>query len=163
MEEPTHQQQDRQTDSSSQHGQQTMRLQVPDEAACELGETVVGSGFDVTQCALLHLLQSLIPLTDENLDQWTWEECRDYLHWCLDEGVLTIQNGRLVPVEELIPTAPLTHDTDGETPKSAEDAGLNSVVYASTPNMPIHAYESAQEGVDECSHVFQQDGGGTIG
>ena len=119
MEEPTHQQQDRQTDSSSQHGQQTMMLQVPDIPACELGETVVCNGFDVMQCALLHLLQSLIPLTDENLDQWTWEECRDYLHWCLDEGVLTIQNERLVPVEELIPTAPLTHDTDGETPKSA--------------------------------------------
>ena len=69
MEEPTHQQQDRQTESGSQHEQQTMMLQVTDEAACELGETIVCSGFDVTQCELLHLLQSLIPLTDENLDQ----------------------------------------------------------------------------------------------
>ena len=163
MEEFTHQQQDRQTESGSQHEQQTMMLQVPDEAACELGETVVCSGFDVTQCALLHLLQSLIPLTGENLDQWTWEECRDYLHWCLDEGVLTIQNERLVPVEELIPTAPLTHYTDGKTPKSAEDTGLNSVVYASTPKMSMNAHKSAQEGAEECSHDFQPDGAGMIG
>ena len=133
MEEPTHQQPDRQTDSGAQHGQPTMRLKVPDEAACELGETVVCNGFDVTQCELLHLLQSLIPLTDENLDLWTWEECRDYLHWCLDEGVLTIQDGRLVPVEELVPTAPLTHDTDGDTPKSVEDTGFLRTVERTKP------------------------------
>ena len=111
MEEPTHQQQDRQADSIAQHGQTTMRLKVPDEAACELGETVVCNGFDFTECELLHLLQSLIPLTGEYSDQWTWEERRDFLNWCLDEGVLTIQGRRLVPVEELVATALLTHDT----------------------------------------------------
>jgi hypothetical protein len=42
----------------------------------------------------------------------------------LDEGVLTIQDGRLVPVEDLVPTALLTHDTDGDTPESAEDTGF---------------------------------------
>jgi hypothetical protein len=176
MEEPTHKQQDKQTDSGSQHGQPTMRLQVPDEAACELGETVVCNSFDVTECALLHLLQSLIPLNEENLDQWTWEERRDYLHWCLDEGVLTIQDGRLVPVEELVPTALLTHDIDLDahdraehaallcdvergkpvissnpsigTKEWADDLGLNSEVYAYTPNMSMNAHTSAQEGAD---------------
>ena len=124
MVEPTHQQQDRQTDSGEQHGQPTMKLKVPDEAACELGETVVCNGFDVTEYELLQLLQSLIPLTGEYPDQWSWEERRDFLNWCLDEGVLTIQDGRLVPVEELVPTALLTLDTDVDAPKSAEDTGF---------------------------------------
>ena len=124
MEETHHQQPGSQAVSDTQYGQPTMRLKVPDEATCELGETVVCNGFDVTEYELLHLLQSLIPLTGEYPDQWSWEERRDFLNWCLDEGVLTIQDGRLVPAEELEPTAPLTHDTDVDTPKSAEDTGF---------------------------------------
>jgi len=176
MEEPTHQQQDRQTDSGSQHGQPTMRLQVPDKAACELGETVVCNGFDITQCELLHLLQSLIPLTGEYPDLWSWEERRDFLNWCLDEGVLTIQDGRLVPIEELVPTAPLTHNTEGITPRSAEDTGflrdverekpviasnpsisakeqayapgMKSAGSAQTLKVSVNAHKSAEEGAD---------------
>ncbi len=98
MEEATHQQPAIQTDRGALHSQPTMRLKVPDGAACELGETVACNGFDATESELLQMLQSLIPLTGENLDQWTWEERRDFLNWCVDEGVLTIQDGRLVPV-----------------------------------------------------------------
>ena len=123
--EETHQQQpDRQADSGTQHLQPTMQLRVPAVPTGKPGAQGDPSGFDATENSLLHLLQSLLPLTGENLDQWTWEERRDYLNWCLDEGVLTIQDGRLVPVEELIPTAPLTHDTHGDAPKSAEDTGF---------------------------------------
>jgi hypothetical protein len=60
-------------------------------------------------------------LTGENLEHWTWEERRDFLNWCLDEQVLTIQDGRLVPVEETIPTVPLTAYREGDTPGSTED------------------------------------------
>ena len=58
------------------------------------------NGFDATDSEFLQFVQSLVPLTGENLDHWTWEERRDFLNWCLDEQVLTIQDGRLVPVEE---------------------------------------------------------------
>lgn len=39
---------------------------------------------------------------------WTWEDRRDFLNWCLDEGVLEIKDGRLLAVEERIPTALLS-------------------------------------------------------
>ena len=122
MKETYHQQQ---KDSGAQHGQPTMRLKVPDVPTCKPGDEGDLNGFDATESKLLHILQSLIPLTGENLDQWTWEERRDFLNWCLDEGVLTIQDGRLVPVEEeLVATTPLPHDTDANAPNSAEDAGF---------------------------------------
>jgi hypothetical protein len=164
MEETHHQQ----TDSGTQYGQPTMQLRVSTVPTGKPGALGDPGGFDATESELLHLLQSLIPLTGENLDQWTWEERRDYLNWCVDEGVLTIQDGRLVPVEELVPTAPLTHDTDVDahdceehaallrtvertkpvidtkpaisTKEWADDLGLNIVVYSYTPNMSINAH-----------------------
>jgi hypothetical protein len=176
MEETDHQQTDRQTDSGTQYGQPTMRLRVPAVPTGKPGAQGDPGGFDVTENELLHVLQSLIPLTGENLDQWSWEERRDFLNWCLDEGVLTIQDGRLVPFEELVPTAPLTHDTDVDAPKSAEDTrflrdverakpviasnpaisakeqadalGLNSAVYTQTLRVSVKAHKSAQEGAD---------------
>jgi hypothetical protein len=176
MEETPHQQPDRQTDSGTQYAQPTMRLRVPAVPTGKPGAQGDPGGFDATESELLHLLQSLLPLTGENLDQWTWEERRDFLNWCLDEGVLTIQDGRLVPVEELVPTAPLTHDTDVDAhvrakhaallrdvertkpviasmpaiskEEWADDLSLNSVVYAYTPNMSMNAHKSAQEGVE---------------
>jgi hypothetical protein len=176
MEVTTHQQPDRQTDSGAQHEQPTMRIKVPDEPTCKPGPQGDQGGFDAAENELLHVLQSLIPPTGENLDQWTWEECRDSLNWCLAEGVLTIQDGRLVPVEELVPTALLTHDTDVDAPKSAEDTGflrdverakpviasnpavsakeqadalgLNSAVYTQSLKVSVNTHKSAQEGAE---------------
>jgi hypothetical protein len=172
MEETHHQQ----TDSGAQHGQPTMRLRVSAVPTGKPGAYGDPGGFDATENELLHLLQSLLPLTGENLDQWSLEERRDFRNWCLDEGVLTIQDGRLVPVEELVPTASLTHDTNVDahdraehaallrdlertkpvidtkpaisTKEEADDLSLNSVVYAYTSNMSINAHKSAQEGAE---------------
>jgi hypothetical protein len=172
----THQQQ--QADSGAQHGQSTMGGQrLPNVPTCKPGAQGDPGGLDATESELLQILQSLIPLAGENLDQWTWEERCDFLNWCLDEGVLTIQDGRIVPVEEeLVPTAHLPHDTATDEPKSAEDAGflrdverakpviaanpatsakeladalgLNGVVYAQSLKVSINAHKSAQEGAD---------------
>jgi hypothetical protein len=153
MEETDLQQPDRQTDSGTQYGQSTMQLRVPAVPACKPGAHGDPGGFDATESELLHLLQSLLPLTGENLDQWTWEERRDFLNWCLDEGVLTIQDGRLVPVEEdMILTSPLKYDTDTYLPNSAEELadelGLNSAVSAQSLKVSVNAHKSAQEGAD---------------
>ena len=108
-----------QIDSGAQHRQPTMRQRLPDVPACKLGQTDEINGFDATESEFLHFVQTLVPLTGKNLDQWTWEERRVFLNWCLDEGVLTIQDGRLVPVEEPVPTAPFTHDSEA-VPSTAE-------------------------------------------
>lgn len=148
MEETDHQQPDRQTDSGTQYGQPTMRLRVPAVPTCKPGAQGDPGGFDATESDLLQMLQSLIPLTGENLDQWTWIEHRDFLNWCLDEGVLTIQDGRLVPTEELVPTAPLTHDTDADAPKSAEDAGFLRDVEREKPVIAANPIISAKAPAD---------------
>lgn len=84
------------------------RLRLPDLPDYKLGEDGDLNGFDATDSEFLNFVQTLVPLTGENLDHWTWEERRDFLNWCLDEHVLTIKDGRLVPYEENIPTAPLS-------------------------------------------------------
>ena len=160
-----------QTDSGAQHGQPTLGQRLPDVPACKSGAEGDPGGFDAKDSAFLHFVQSLVPLTGEGPDHWTWEERRDFLNWCLDEGVLTIQEGRLVPAEELVPTAPLTPDTDADAPKSAEDVGflrdverakpviaanpaisakelaealgLNSAVYAQSLKVSVNAHKSA--------------------
>jgi len=174
MKETDHQQQ---AESGAQHGQPTMGQRLTNVPTCKPGAQGDPGGFDATESELLHLLQCLIPLTGENHDQWTWEEHRDFLNWCLDEGVLTIQDGRLVPVgEDMIPTVPLTHFPDEDAQDRAEhaglvrdvertkpviqanseinakeladDLGLNSAVYMHTLNMSMNAHKSAQEGAD---------------
>ena len=110
------------TDSGAKNGQPTTKhLRLPDLPDFRLGDEGDLNGFDATDPEFLHFVQSLVPLTGENLDHWTWEERRDFLNWCLDEGVLTIQDGRLVPGEELVTTAPLTHDISTDAPHSAEE------------------------------------------
>jgi hypothetical protein len=79
MEETTNQQPDRQTDSGTQHGQPTMRLRVPTVPTGKPGAQGDPGGVDATESELLQMLQSLLPLTGENLDQWSWEERRDAL------------------------------------------------------------------------------------
>lgn len=63
----------------------------------------------------LYFAQSLVYLRGANLDHWTREQRRDFLNWCLDEQVLTIKDGRLVPadIQETVPTAKLTTEEEG--------------------------------------------------
>jgi hypothetical protein len=109
------------TDSGGQHGTPGTHLRLPDLPDFKLGVEGDLNGFDASDSEFLQFVQSLVPLTGENLDHWTWEERRDFLNWCLDEQVLTIQDGRLVPVEETIPTVPLYNDTEGGAPRSVEE------------------------------------------
>jgi hypothetical protein len=148
MEETYHQQPDRQTNNGTQYEQPTMRLRVPAVPTYMPGAQGDPGGFDAPESELLQMLQSLIPLTGENLDQWTWKEHRDFLNWCLDEGVLTIQDGRLVPTEELVPTAPLTHDTDADAQDRAEDAGFLRDVEPEKPVIAANPAISAKEQAD---------------
>ena len=168
------------TDNGEKNGQPNMRLRLPDLPEYRLGVEGDLNGFDATDAEFLEFMQSLVPLTGEGLDHWTWEERRDFLNWCLDEQVLTIQDGRLVPVEETMPTAPLTSDTDGDAPGSAEDVevahdverahavitsdpaisaneldevpGVHSEDNAQTVKDAVNAQQSAQKGDDTCSH-----------
>jgi hypothetical protein len=124
------------------------------------------NAFDATDSEFMQFVQTLVPLTGDNLDHWTWEERRDFLNWCLDEHVLVIQDGRLVPYEENTPTASLRHDDEGTgflddveharpvitsnpaiSAKELADAlGLTSTVYAQSLKVSVNAHKSAQEG-----------------
>jgi len=111
------------TASGRPHGTRAPHLRLPDLPDYKLGTEGDLNGFDATDSEFLHFVQSLVPLTGENLELWTWEERRDFLNWCLDEQVLTIQAGRLVPVEEKISTVPLNNnETAGDALGRAEDA-----------------------------------------
>jgi hypothetical protein len=109
------------TASGRPHGTRAPHLLLPDLPDYKLGTEGDLNGFDATDSEFLHFVQSLVPLSGENLEHWTWEERRDFLNWCLDEQVLTIRDGRLVPVEETRPTSPLTTDPQEDAPGSAED------------------------------------------
>jgi hypothetical protein len=156
------------TGSGEKSGQPTMRVRLPDLPDYRLGVEGELNGFDATDSQFLQFVQSRVPLTGENLDHWTWEERRDFLNWCLDEHVLVIQDGRLVPYEEGTPTAPLRHD-DEETgflddverarpviasnpainaQELADMLGLISVVYAQTLKVYVNAHKSEGEGAD---------------
>jgi hypothetical protein len=138
------------TGCDAQQEQPTMRHGLPDGAAFKPGAESDLNDFDVNDSALLHFVQTLVPLTGENHDQWTCEERRDFLNWCLDEGVLTIKDGRLIPVEEPVPTAPLPHDTDADASKSTEDAGFLRDVERAAPVIAANPTLSAKELVDAC-------------
>jgi hypothetical protein len=137
------------TDSGKQHGTPGTHLRLPDLPDVRLGVEGDLNGFDASDSEFLQFVQSLVPLTGDNLEHWTWEERRDFLNWCLDEQVLIIQNGRLVPVEETMPTIPLTSDTGRDEPGSGEevevlhDGERDSAVITSDPTT------SANELADE--------------
>jgi hypothetical protein len=154
------------TGSGVKSGQPSMRLRLPDLPDYRLGVDGDLNGFDATDSQFLQFVQSLVPLTGENLDHWTWEERRDFLNWCLDEHVLVIQDGRLVPYEEGTPTAPPRPDEEDtgfwddverarpviasnpaiSAQELADTLGLNSAVYAQTLMMSVNAYKSEGEG-----------------
>jgi hypothetical protein len=168
------------TDNGAKNGQPNMRLRLPDLPEYKLDVEGDLNAFDATDSEFLNFVQSLVPLTGENTDHWTWEERRDFLNWCLDEQVLTIQDGRLVPVEETMPTAPLTSDTDGDEPVYAEDIevahsverahavitsdptitanelaeipGMQSEDDVQTVKDAVNAQQSAEKGDEACSH-----------
>ena len=145
-----------------------MRLRLPDLPEYRLGVEGDLNGFDATDAEFLEFIQSLVPLTGEGLDHWTWEERRDFLNWCLDEHVLKIADGRLVPnedPEEGTLTAQLSHDseetgflTDVERARPviasnpemsakelAESLGLKSALYAHTVKVYVNAHKSEEE------------------
>jgi hypothetical protein len=100
--------------------------------------------------------QSIVPVKVEEGDSlersWTWEERRDFVNWCLDAGVLVVQDGRLIPVEEeQIPTAPLSHDTEANAQELADALGLHSSLYAQTLKVSINAHQTSEKGAEECS------------
>jgi len=154
------------TGSGEKSGQPSMRVRLPDLPDYRLGVDGELNGFDATDSQFLHFVESLVPLTGENLDHWTWEERRDFLNWCLDEHVLVIQDGRLVPYEEGIPTAPLRHDEEEtgfladverarpviasnpaiSAEELADTLGLNSTVYAQSLMVSVNAHKSEEEG-----------------
>jgi hypothetical protein len=54
---------------------------------------------------------------------WTWEERRDFVNWCIDEGVLLVEDGRLIPVEEeQLQTDSLSPDSEANIQERAKDA-----------------------------------------
>jgi len=156
------------TDNGEKNGQPNMRLRLPDLPEYRLGVEGDLNGFDATDAEFLEFIKSLVPLTGEGLDHWTWEERRDFLNWCLDEHVLTITDGRLVPnegPEEGTSTAQLSHDSeeagflyDVERAKPvissnpemsakelAESLGLKSTLYAQTVKVYVNAHANAEE------------------
>ena len=119
------------------HGEQSgKRLRLPDLPDYTLGTEGEINPFDATDSEFLQFVHTLVPLDGEGLDHWTWMERRDFLNWCLDEQVLVIQDGRLVPNQEQGAADPLTHDTrEPEAPQGTEDAP-----------------KSAEGGAEACSH-----------
>jgi hypothetical protein len=103
--------------------------------------------------AFFAFAQSIVPIKVEEGDSlersWTWEERRDFVNWCIDEGMLVVQDGRLVPVEEeKIPTAPLSHDTKADAQESAQDTGFLHDVERARPLIQANPEISAQELAD---------------
>ncbi len=156
------------TDNGETNGHPNMRLRLPDLPEYRLGVEGDLNGFDATDTEFLNFVQSLVPLTGEDLDHWTWEGRRDFLNWCLDEHVLRIADGRLVPAEdpeEGTPTEQPSHTSEEtgflndverarpvitsnpemSTKELAESLGLKSALYAQTVKVYVNAHKSAEE------------------
>ena len=88
-------------------GQSGKRLRLPDLPDYKLGPDGDLDPFHATDAEFFAFAAALVPITGEELDKWTWEDRRDFLNWALDEGVLEIKDGRLIAVEERIPTQTL--------------------------------------------------------
>jgi hypothetical protein len=155
------------TSNGAQNGKPIAHLRLPDLPEFKLGADGDLNGFDASNVEFSQFAHSLVPIKGDS-EQWTWEERRDFLNWCLDEQVLTIAEKRLVPVEdpeEKTPTAPLQadseetgflHDVERARPvmranpeinaKGLADAlGLKSVIYAQTVKVYVNAHKSAEE------------------
>lgn len=102
------------TDNGEQNGTQNTRLRLPDLPEFKLGAEGDLNAFDASNVEFSQFAHSLVPIKGD-LEQWTWEERRDFLNWCLDEQVLTIIDGHLEPVEdpeEMTPTVSLSAEEE---------------------------------------------------
>ena len=77
----------------------------------------------------LAFAQSIVHVKVEEGDtlerSWTWEERRDFVNWCIDEGVLLIEDGRLIPVEEKqVQTDSLSPDSEANVQERAKEADV---------------------------------------
>lgn len=102
------------TDNGAQNGTPIIHLRLPDLPEFKLGVDGDLNGFDATNIEFSQFAHSLVPIKGD-WEQWTWEERRDFLNWCLDEQVLTIVDGHLVPVkdpEEKAPIVPLSAEEE---------------------------------------------------
>ncbi len=96
------------TDNGAKSGQPaTLHLRLPDLPDYKLGPEGDLNAFKATDAEFVAFARSLVQLDGEDLDHWTWEDRRDFLNFCLDEHILSIQDGRLVELEATIPTAVL--------------------------------------------------------
>lgn len=89
----------------------------------------------------LAFAQSIVHVKVEEGDtlerSWTWEERRDFVNWCIDEGVLLIEDGRLIPVEEeQVQTASLSPGSEANAQERAKDVGIFTI----------------EKGAEACSH-----------
>ena len=75
-------------------------LELRDLRSFQLGEEGEMNARYATDTQFLNFIKTLVPLEAEDgadLEHWTVEERRDFLNWAIDEGVLLVRNGRLVP------------------------------------------------------------------
>ena len=86
-----------------------VHVRLPDLPGLLLGPELEQNAWKATDEEFYRFAAALVEIQVEEGDSvdraWTWEDRRDFLNWCLDEGVLCIQDGRLVAIEENIPTA----------------------------------------------------------
>jgi hypothetical protein len=145
------------TDNGAKHGTPDEKptqthIRLPQLPYLTLGQSE-HNAWRASDAEFLAFAQSIVPIKVEEGDSversWTWEERRDFVNWCIDEGVLVVQDGRLVPVEEeQIPTAPLSHDTEADAQEREEDAGFLHDVERTRPVIQANPAISAQELAD---------------
>ncbi len=79
-----------------------VHIRLPDLPGLLLGQSEQNA-WKAPDAEFLAFARSLAEIQAEEGDSvdraWTWEDRRDFLNWCLDEGVLSIQDGRLVAVD----------------------------------------------------------------
>jgi hypothetical protein len=145
------------TDSGAKHGTPDEKpapipIRLPDLPYLKLGQSEQNAWRAIDE-EFVTFAQSLVTIQVQEGDAldrpWTWEDRRDFLNWCIDEGVLSVHDGRLIPVEELIPTAPLPHDTDTRAaPTSANETGFLVDRERARPVIAANPEISAQELAD---------------
>ena len=87
-----------------------VHIRLPDLPGLLLGQSEQNA-WKASDKEFLAFARSLAEIQVEEGDSvdraWTWEDRRDFLNWCIDEGVLEVKDGRLVANEEHIPTEAL--------------------------------------------------------
>ncbi len=79
-----------------------IRLTLVQLKSFSLGDSEI-TARHATDAQFLAFAASLVPLESEeeaDLQHWTVEERRDFLNWCLHNGILQIVEHRLMPLEQ---------------------------------------------------------------